>query len=357
MRAALEGLELGHRRGVLVLLPLRLVDLLGDHVVLAAGDEEQRRAIVVAVVDLARRPRVEVGQRALEEHAAGAGHGVPLPDRLRLLRAHRVGEGVVELLGREQHRAVVVERALEDREGRLELGGREREDALGGGRVDRHAGDAVAAVEQQLGEEAAEGVAHDDRLAVEALDDVLIRLDDLVDADMLGPGGVGAQFLRRAVEAGPRRSEHLVAGGLVAGDPVLPAERVHPQAVDEHDGGRFRHGPDAMTGPRNPLQRVDLTCVAQRVRKLSAIADPELRKRPVQVGGDGAGGEEEPLSDLGVREAAGRELGDLQLLRRELIKGPRHAPDARLAAGPQLLPGTLGPRDGAESVEEVARGP
>src|SRR4051812_24308031 len=147
VRAALEGLELGHRVGVLVLLRLRRVDRLGDHVVLAAGDEQQRRAIVVAVVHLGRGARVEVRERALEEHAAGPGDGVALPDGLRLLGGHRVRERVVELLGREQHRAVAVERALEDRERRLQLGRRQREDALGGGGIDRHAGGAVAAVE------------------------------------------------------------------------------------------------------------------------------------------------------------------------------------------------------------------
>src|SRR5689334_19229111 len=76
VRAALEGVELGHRVRVAVLLGLRGVDGLGDHVVLAAGDEQQRRAVVVAVVDLRRRARVEVRQRALEEHPPGAGDGV-----------------------------------------------------------------------------------------------------------------------------------------------------------------------------------------------------------------------------------------------------------------------------------------
>src|SRR3954470_23594334 len=67
VRAALEGLELGHRGRVTVLAGLRLVDRLGDDVVLPAGDEQQRRAVVVAVVDPGGGARVEVRQRALEQ--------------------------------------------------------------------------------------------------------------------------------------------------------------------------------------------------------------------------------------------------------------------------------------------------
>src|SRR6185503_12091295 len=36
----------------------------------------------------------------------------------------------------------------------------------------------------------------------------------------------------------PAAGDHAMPGDLVALDPVLPAERGHPEAVDQHDGPR-----------------------------------------------------------------------------------------------------------------------
>jgi hypothetical protein len=69
-------------------------------------------------------------------------------------------------------------------------------------------------------------------------------------------GGVLAQRLDPALEAWVGRGQHTVALVLVALDPLLPAERGHPEAVDQHDGvggGGLRcavvgHG-DLLTSP------------------------------------------------------------------------------------------------------------
>src|SRR5262245_47668688 len=90
--AALELAVVGVRRG-LVVLEVRAVHGRGHDVVGAAGDEQQRRALVVVEVD----PGVlvtgrEVGQDAVPDPAAGGGDVVALVDLGGLLVAERVGE-------------------------------------------------------------------------------------------------------------------------------------------------------------------------------------------------------------------------------------------------------------------------
>ena len=60
------------------------------------------------------------------------------------------------------------------------------------------------------------------------------------------------------------------------------------------------------------------------------------------------------LADLAVREAPSGELGDLQLLWRELIERVGGSAPARLTGSPQLLSCPLGPRRQAEGIEAVA---
>ena len=64
-------------------------------------------------------------------------------------------------------------------------------------------------------------------------------------------------------------------------------------------------------------------------------------------------GEIEPLADLAVREALGRQLRDLELLGAQL--GPRlgNAPARTLAGGPQLASRALGEPPQAEGVEDA----
>ena len=57
---------------------------------------------------------------------------------------------------------------------------RQLEHALRGGGAERRPGRAEAAVEQQLREEPAEGVADDDRRAVEPVDDPRVVVDDVL---------------------------------------------------------------------------------------------------------------------------------------------------------------------------------
>src|SRR4051812_50106566 len=54
--------------------------------------------------------------------------------------------------------------------------------------------------------------------------------------------------------------------------------------------------------------------------------------------------EVQPLRDVAVGEPLRRELGDLQLLRAELVERVRRPPAAALARGAQLAAGAPGPR-------------
>ena len=90
-------------------LGVLLVDLRGHDLVLAPGDEEQRCAVGLGVVD----PRVrvagrDVGERAVPDPSARGGDVVAVVDRLRLGLVERGGERPVELLGREADRAMAV---------------------------------------------------------------------------------------------------------------------------------------------------------------------------------------------------------------------------------------------------------
>src|SRR4051794_8480770 len=80
-------------------------------------------------------------------------------------------------------------------------------------------------------------------------------------------------------------------------------------------------------------------------RQLGARGDAELRVHLAQVVLDRPPAEEQPRGDLRVAQAVlGHELGDLQLLRREVVERARVALARRLACGPQLRARPFGPR-------------
>src|SRR5215218_8719890 len=109
-------------------------------------------------------------------------------------------------------------------------------DALGWHGVYSHPGGAVTVVKQDLGEQAAEGVAHDDRRALQLAYDTLVVLHDCGDRQRLDRGGILVERLYLYLQAGVGRSEHAIAAALVALDPVLPASWGHPEPMDQDDG-------------------------------------------------------------------------------------------------------------------------
>src|SRR5829696_8415561 len=95
----------------------------------------------------------------------------------------------------------------------------------------------------------------------------------------------------------------------------------------------------------------------QGVAQGSAGADAELGEHLLQVPFDGAGAEEELSADLGVRPAVAGELGDVLLLRSELVAGVIAALADLLAGGQQLVPRTLGKSLRAHRKQRLERDP
>ena len=172
---------------------------------------------------------------------------------------------------REAHSPMTVGRVLQDRERRPHLRQRYALDAFGRRGVDCYAHRAVAAVHEQLREHAARRVAHQDGRSIEAPDHPFQTLHDLRDGDLLDRGRVGVQRLDLDLEAWVRRRQHGETLRLVVGDPLLPASRGDPEAVDQDDGvGRVTHDRDPRV--RKP------TVSAVRFRRSPDVASPFGRR-------------------------------------------------------------------------------
>jgi hypothetical protein len=237
VRAPGQLLVLGDRRGLLVLLGVPAVHRRGHDVVLPAGDEQQRCAVLRVVDPGLLVAGLEVRDQPVAPHPGARGRdGVLRVHGVGVLAAERVREGVVELLGCEGQRLVPARRVGERGQQRLELRGWRHVDVLGRRGVDHHAGGAQPAGEQQLGQRAAEGVADDDRRLVQALDHGGQVVDGLRDGEAGDDLRLLAERLDLDVEAGVGRCDHPVPLRLVVGHPVLPGAGCHPEAVHEHDG-------------------------------------------------------------------------------------------------------------------------
>src|SRR4051812_44630095 len=82
----------------------------------------------------------------------------------------------------------------------------------------------------------------------------------------------------------------------------------------------------------------------ERASQLAPGPDPELGEHVAQVPLDGAFAEEEAGADLRVREPIAGELGDLTLLRREIVAGLGDPPAGPLPRGGGLGAGAVGGR-------------
>ena len=228
--------DLGHALVALLLLVGGVGDRPRDRVVLLAGDDQQRPAVGVLAVDLRLGPRVEVGGGGLEERRPGGGHGVGVVELLGLVLADRVGEAEAELLVGQRDGAVAVGGVGEDRRRRLQRGDRQRQDAAEGRGIDGHRGGRQAAAGEDLGQQPAEGVPDDRRLALQPADHRGEVVGDLSDGLVGEDLGVGVGLLDRVGVVGPAGRERRVAGLLEDRRPAVPAAGQQPEAVDEDDG-------------------------------------------------------------------------------------------------------------------------
>ena len=147
------------------------------------ADDQQRGALRVGEVDLRRRVQREVGEPRLVEDPARLRDGVALVRRRGLLVAERVDEPVAELLGAELDDPVALGRVRERRGGGLQRRERQHEDALGRRRAERDARASQTAVEQQLDDQAAEGVPDQHGRPLQRLDQARVVVDDLVESE------------------------------------------------------------------------------------------------------------------------------------------------------------------------------
>src|SRR4051794_16634133 len=91
--------------------------------------------------------------------------------------------------------------------------------------------------------------------------------------------------------------------------------------------------------------------------ELAAGGDADLREDLPQVVLDRPGADEQAAPDLRVRETLARELGDQDLLGRQLLGGGRGAPACRFAGGQKLTPGSGCERLHAHGVQGLVRSP
>ena len=151
----------------------------------------------------------------------------------------------MELLRRQFDRLVEVRGAFQNRETRPELREWKFQNAAHGGGIDRNSGDAESAVEQDLGERPTKRMADNHRRAVELTDKCVVVVDNLLDPEVLDDGRISTQGIN-IVHSGPAAGDHLVTAIGVAGDPFLPTERGHEQAMNQDDRIRFCH-PSLLT--------------------------------------------------------------------------------------------------------------
>jgi hypothetical protein len=123
---------------------------------------------------------------------------------------------------------------------------------------------AEAAREQELGQRAAERVAHDDRRALDLLDGLGQVVDGLVHGEVCDEVRVLAQALDLDLEPGVARGHDVESLGFVVGHPVLPAARRHPEAVHEHDRVGCRIGGHRISFSRSVAT---FSMMSSRVRK------------------------------------------------------------------------------------------
>src|SRR6185437_10868343 len=84
--------------------------------------------------------------------------------------------------------------------------------------------------------ESAEGMPHNDGWPVQVTDDLFVVLDNLGQSQPGDWRGVAAKLLDVALHARPASRDHAESATRVAVHPMLPAQRGHPETMNQHDG-------------------------------------------------------------------------------------------------------------------------
>ena len=210
--------------------------------ILSSGDEEQRRAIRSLKVHLGRTVRVEHCERAFPEHVRRGRDTQLIVDLTRFRDVELVREIVVELFLRDRHGGVVCEGVTEDRQADAKCRERQHRNSRWLCGVDKHTGGAEASIDEHLHEQTAKRVAHENWWRGQPADDPLVVIDDRFHREALERRRVTTDRFDLALESGPRRSEHGVAGALITFFPPTPASGSQPEPVNQNDGRPGRRG-------------------------------------------------------------------------------------------------------------------
>src|SRR5262245_24580083 len=157
--------------------------------------------------------------------------------RLRFVECVR--EHVAPLIVRERHCPVAIRGILQDRERRFELRQRRDEHTFRRRGVDRHSHRPISTIQQQLHERATRRMTHEDRWRLESPDNLFEARHDCGNREAFDRRRIAVEGLDLGLEPGIRWSEHAVAPGFIAWDPVLPASRRHPEAMNQYDRMRL----------------------------------------------------------------------------------------------------------------------
>ena len=162
-----------------------------------------------------------------------------------------------------------VGRVREHRQGRTQRGQRQLQHALDLRGVDADRGRTPVHAEQLLRDHAAEGVADQDRLGRQAIDDARVVIGNVVDAVIGDAVRVGASGLDAVGVAGPAGRGRLIARLAEQLLPRRPRRRVQPQAMDENNRS-FRAGHDRLL----PCCGSELTAIVPDQRQLNQDPGP-----------------------------------------------------------------------------------
>src|SRR5438132_12452877 len=95
--------------------------------------------------------------------------------------------------------------------------------------------------------EAAEPIADDDWRSFELANALLVMIDNFFQSKRREAAWIAAQLFDVAFHVGPASGDDAIAFVRIMFNPVLPAERCHPEAVDENNRGDV-HCENALVG-------------------------------------------------------------------------------------------------------------
>src|SRR4029453_12492038 len=93
-----------------------------------------------------------------------------------------------------------------------------------------------SAIDENLRYQAADPIANDDWRSFKVANDLLVMIGNVFQSKRCEAAWVAAKLFGAVFHAGPASGDDAIAFVRVVFNPVLPAERCHPEPGDEDDG-------------------------------------------------------------------------------------------------------------------------